>query len=934
MTQVSTKPQLSSHYKLIKQHREFYTGGAIQLSICERYLICWCNTDICIVDINTGNIIQTIESDENDSFITFALHPNNSTLAVATSRSLVIRIYELPVTQYYIDNTSNQLNDELESIQQPNLIHNGFKPHTTYPVLNMSYSPDGAMLCTCSVDRSVRVFSCTQNYSVTHIFKQDGHTCSVNHIWWHPTELLVFSSSDNGELISWSLKSNKSIHLKNHLSQVTSVSFNEHNNIMYSVGRDKVISMWNMNDMTLINTILAYESLECIHTYTNTVIPTVDSNNNTTYVLTAGESGQLQLFNTSTRKSVYTYSLTPPTSPSADDGTNKSHAAHNITYMLYRQQSNQIIVTTSEHNIYIFDTLQTEYKRNKVLIGYNDEILHIVANPVHTQQIYVVTNSSYIRQFHINTFDANILMGHTDTVLACDISADGNWLASVSKDNTLRIWSTHTSSCVAVCDGHTESVGCVKFSHTKNNTLYCYTGSRDCTLKQWDCTQLLSRDILSTELCDIRVSHSIIAHSKEINCIAISPNNALVATGSQDKLIKLYNTTTFELVSELSGHTRGVWCLEFSSIDRVLCSGSSDQLIKLWSITDYTCIKTLQGHTSTVLQCHFINHSTQLCSSDSDGLIKIWAIVNNECIATFDESEGKLWALCVINDSNTPQQSRQLISGGSDSCIRVYSDITAEHDEHELHEATLQIKKQHVLTRLIQEQKYGSAFILALDLNQPRRLYGLLYSLCTAQLMDDTMTQTQIDHIVHTSQLNQLQLIDILSRLDVDKLNQLLQYILDWNTNSRYYSMAQILLKLIFQLYEPHSLLQCTVLRTNINAFISYSQKHYNRLDTMKRKSKLITLLHSTIQPINPYNSMQHPTPQSDIELISDNNNTMDSDTDNELIERIEARHNAKKSTHNSNNTSKHNLTDMNDQVEDTTAIKKKQRRPKRSIQM
>eukprot|EP00965_Chrysotila_dentata_P108127 3571011-Pleurochrysis_carterae.AAC.1 len=52
-----------------------------------------------------------------------------------------------------------------------------------------------------------------------------------------------------------------------------------------------------------------------------------------------------------------------------------------------------------------------------------------------------------------------LLSGHTDIVLALDVSADGHWIGSASKDLCARVWDAVTAKCVAKCAGHVEAVG-------------------------------------------------------------------------------------------------------------------------------------------------------------------------------------------------------------------------------------------------------------------------------------------------------------------------------------------------------------------------------------------------------------------------------------------------------------------------------------------
>ena len=55
-------------------------------------------------------------------------------------------------------------------------------------------------------------------------------------------------------------------------------------------------------------------------------------------------------------------------------------------------------------------------------------------------KIAMAANSDQLRIFDLTSFDCELLYGHTDIVLACDVSPDGLWLASVSKDQTIRLW--------------------------------------------------------------------------------------------------------------------------------------------------------------------------------------------------------------------------------------------------------------------------------------------------------------------------------------------------------------------------------------------------------------------------------------------------------------------------------------------------------------
>ena len=52
---------------------------------------------------------------------------------------------------------------------------------------------------------------------------------------------------------------------------------------------------------------------------------------------------------------------------------------------------------------------------------------------------------------------------------------------------------------------------------------------------------------------------TIMAHAKYINCVRISPNDKMIATSSQDKQIKLWESKSLTLKGTLTGHRKGVW---------------------------------------------------------------------------------------------------------------------------------------------------------------------------------------------------------------------------------------------------------------------------------------------------------------------------------------------------------------------------------------
>ncbi|CAI7864146.1 unnamed protein product, partial [Closterium sp. NIES-53] len=105
---------------------------------------------------------------------------------------------------------------------------------------------------------------------------------------------------------------------------------------------------------------------------------------------------------------------------------------------------------------------------------------------------------------------------------------------------------------------------------------------------------------------------TVAAHGKDINAVAVVPNDALVCSGSQDRTAKVWRLPDLSLSVTLRGHKRGVWSVAFSPVDRCVLTASGDATCRIWALADGSCLRTLQGHEASVLKAIFVTRGTQL----------------------------------------------------------------------------------------------------------------------------------------------------------------------------------------------------------------------------------------------------------------------------------------------------------------------------------
>ena len=85
-------------------------------------------------------------------------------------------------------------------------------------------------------------------------------------------------------------------------------------------------------------------------------------------------------------------------------------------------------------------------------------------------------------------------------------------------------------------------------------------------------------------------------HSHRVMSVAWSIHG-LLASGSRDNTVKIWNPSAGECLKTLEGHSRSVTCVQFDPMDAgQLVSGSDDNTVKLWSVADGKCERTFTGH--------------------------------------------------------------------------------------------------------------------------------------------------------------------------------------------------------------------------------------------------------------------------------------------------------------------------------------------------
>ena len=486
-------------------------------------------------------------------------------------------------------------------------------------VNDVAFSPDGSLLASISGDHTARIWRVSDGQLVRTI-QAGGLGLQVE---FSPNGAILATSGYYGGVHLWDASTGTYLRsLSSHSGAVPALAFSPAGNLIATGDEGGTVRLWDVADGRLVRSLNHGGRRVLCVAFSRTGQELASSGDNSTIILWNTQDG--------TELARATHSDWVNTVAFASDGRLAS-GSYDLTARIWQRRGRQLQQQAST-SVGVVMSLAWSPDGSAVALGLGDWGGYFINRAV---TLWNLANSQLSR-----------LTDYADSVESIAFSPDGNYIATGSWDNSVRIW----------------GIGNTYVTHLGlsgvHRVAFSSTGERLAAAGNYKAS------IYTMPSYD---SIDCLGHTHFVSSVAFTPDATTLATGSWDRTVRIWNALNGSLVRTLTGHTEWVSSVAFSPDGSRLASASGDKTVRIWDTSNWTLLRTLTGHTQEVNVVAFSPDGRLLASGSHDDTIRIWDPNTGNLVRTIVAHLWHVTDLCF-----SPDGQWLLSAGGQEKTIRMW----------------------------------------------------------------------------------------------------------------------------------------------------------------------------------------------------------------------------------------------------------------------
>jgi WD40 repeat protein/uncharacterized caspase-like protein len=486
-------------------------------------------------------------------------------------------------------------------------------------IKSLALSRSGEILASGSNDHTAKLWNVS---SGRELFTLSGHSSPVEVLAFSPDDRLLVSGSNDSTIKIWDTAAGREVQtLKGHGAAITALAFSPDGKTLASGSADNTIKLWNTD---------AWKETRTLNKHSKGITTLSFSLDGKRLASGSADGATIVWDSASGRDRLTMKRNSPPALATRFSSDNElSSVSADGTLVIWNAENGREVRTVAGD----VDT---------------DEV--VVASLSRDGKLLASSTGNRLLEIRSTATGALLrrLESHSAGLFSVAFSRDGRWLASGTNDRSLRLWQIATGREMPKLSGHTGWVKAIAFSP---DSRLLASASNSGEVKLWDVNT--GRETFS------------VAYSQErLHTIAFSGDGKLLASAGTGQTVHLLDVNSKQSW-DLSGHEGEITGLAFIPNTRFVASGSTDRTVKLWDTSTRNVAKTFAALADQINTITCNSNGTTLAAGTADGKVTLLKLASGKALPLMGQ-RGEVFTLAFSADG------RWLASGGMDQAVKLW----------------------------------------------------------------------------------------------------------------------------------------------------------------------------------------------------------------------------------------------------------------------